>query len=140
MAILPERRAAPSGFGSRLAYRTPAVLAAVLAVGLAAVGYLLRQRLVEPEVMGALCTSADPAFWCPVRTAVIAASQWGVLGWASVALAVAALILPARLARPVALSAAVLAGLGLALYNAGIAVPALALALLRLVRLEQEAP
>lgn len=119
--------------------RTPALLALGLAVGVAAAGYALRNRLVEPEAMGALCTAADAAFWCPVRTAVIVLSQWGVLGWMPMVLAAAALVLPGRWARPAALGAAVAAGFGLSLYNAGLAVPALALAVLRLVRLEKNA-
>lgn len=128
------------GVMSRVAVRAPALLAAILAAAAAVAGYAIRNRVIEPEVMGEMCKSADAAFWCPARSAVIVASQWGLIGWLPAVLAVAALILLARWARPAALGAAALAGLALALYNAGLAVPALALSVLILLRLDNDAP
>lgn len=102
----------------------------------AALGYAVRYGFVEPSSFGAACEGGGP-WWCGARTSLIVMTQMNGFGWLSLAfavLALGALALRATVAaRALAFPAALLAGLGLYLYNTTMSAPAAILAVLVLI-------
>lgn len=124
---------------SRLAAiaRAPVIGLLALAAMSAAAGYGLRYVVVEPEALGEACRLDGP-WWCPLRTSLIVATEWGALGTAGVIAAAAALFARGGAALGLAAIAMVLGGAGLYLYNTTLAAAAVLVALLRAARLERQ--
>lgn len=89
-------------------------------LGLGAIGLavLLRYGLVEPRTMGFQCVPDGGPWWCVLRKALVVSFTTKSLGWASVLSGTAALFLGWRGAAGLAL---LTGGLGLVLYNTGLA-------------------
>lgn len=104
-----------------------------LAALAAAAGWGLRYAVVEPEALGEACRIGGP-WWCPLRTALIVATEWGGLGIAGALAAVAAIFVRGRAAYFLIAVAMVLGGAGLYLYNTTFAAAAVLIALLRAAR------
>lgn len=112
------------------------VLAVLLTAVLAALAAsVVRDQLIEPEMMGALCRSETPPWWCGVRSVLIAINGAGVYGYASLALALASLVLKGRWAVVAVIAAAGFGGAGLFLYNAYLSATGLLVAVLSAARL-----
>lgn len=109
----------------------------LLCAGCALAAYVIRYRFVEPEAMGAACEQSE-LWWCPLRTGFIMVTEWGGFGWlafALTALAVAALVARrTRATRRLAVSALIVGGFGMVLYNATLSVAAVVVAGLCLIR------
>lgn len=120
----------------RILKSRPTLTAVILAAVFAGIGYALRYAFVEPEAIGNMCKSAAAAWWCPIRTGFIVATEWNGLGYAATALAVVALVSAPKRAVPIAFVAMAIGGAALILYNATEAGPGLILALLRLAWIE----
>jgi hypothetical protein len=114
----------------------PALAAVVVALIFAGIGYGLRYGWVEPEAIGNMCKSAEAVWWCPLRTALIVATEWNGLGYAATACAILSLLAGPRRAVMLALLAMAIGGAGLVLYNATEAGPGMILTLLRLAWIE----
>lgn len=119
------------------------VLAVLLVASVAALGAsLVRDQLIEPEMMGALCRSGTPPWWCGVRSAIITINGAGVYGYAAVALALVSLVLKGRWQRwglAAVIASAGFGGAGLFLYNAYLSATGLLVAVLSATRHEQTA-
>lgn len=124
---------------SRLAAiaRAPVIGMLALAAMSAAAGYGLRYVVVEPEALGEACRLLEP-WWCPLRTGLIVATEWGTLGTAGALAAAAALFARGGAALALAAVAMVFGGAGLYLYNTTFAAAAVLVALLRAARLERQ--
>jgi len=120
----------------RLLAARPALTAVILTVAFAGIGYFLRYSWVEPEALGNMCKSAEAAWWCPARTALIVTTEWNGLGYAATLLAVLSVFRRPRGAVMLAFAAVIIGGMGLVLYNATETGPGLIVALLRLAWLE----
>jgi hypothetical protein len=99
-----------------------------------AVGYVLRYRWVEPDFLGALCRSSEAAWWCPLRTALIVATETNALGITALSAGIVALLATGRAALAASLAAAGIGGAGLFLYNTTLAAAGVLLAMLRSLR------
>lgn len=118
-----------------------AALVLLAAAAAALGGWFVRASVIEPEALGALCQGAGGPWWCAPRLALILATAlYGALGIAALAAAGLAFVFGGRAARALVVAAALLGGAGLTLYNAGLAAPAVLLALLRGARLEPDQP
>jgi hypothetical protein len=120
--------------------RHPVLAVLLIAVIAALAASALRDQLIEPEMMGALCRSATPPWWCGVRSVLITINGAGVYGYASLALALASLVLKGRWQRwglVAVIASAGFGGAGLFLYNAYLSATGLLVALLSAARHEQ---
>lgn len=133
MAQLADNRRGLAALGGKARALGGVLLCALCAVA----GYAIRYGFVEPEALGAACERTAP-WWCPIRTGFIMFTEWRGFGWLAAALAAAALagLLADRpaLTRRCAAAALVAGGLGMILYNAGLAIPAAVIAALCLMR------
>ena len=76
-------------------------------------GYALRVGLVELPRLAWTCQSVAPAWWCPLRFAVVEGLRFGALGFAAFACGLVAIL---RGGRQTALVAIGLGAAGLVLY------------------------
>lgn len=117
--------------------RRPSLAVLLFAILAALAALLVRDQVIEPEIMGALCRSDTPPWWCDVRSAIIFLNGASVYGYASLALALASLALKGRWAVMAVVAAAGFGGGGLLLYNAYLSATGLLVALLRAARLSR---
>lgn len=108
----------------------------VLAGVFAAMGWVCRTQLIEPEAVALRCTTDGAPWWCAVRMAIIQASWWGGVGVVALGLAVVAGGLLWRSRRPAipAMAALGVGGFGAALYHPTLSCLALVLAMLILIQ------
>jgi hypothetical protein len=99
-----------------------------------AVCFFVRVRYVQAEHLVAYCVDEPRALVCAFREVMGKAMHFNVLGYASLAVALPALLLPGRTGRAVAGAGVLAAAAALVFYNAGLGAPAAVLALLRLAR------
>jgi hypothetical protein len=109
------------------------MLCGVLAVWLC-VSYGLRYGLMEDVQWVGICADQSLKWECQVRANLGLLIHFQVFGWGALATSVAGFILPNRLGRALGLLLAILA---LILYTASLAVFAVVIAGLRLVRNQQ---
>jgi len=122
--------------------RHPALAVLLTAVVAALAASVLRDQLIEPEMMGAVCRSGTPPWWCGVRSVLITINGAGVYGYVALALALASLVLKGRWPRwglVAVIASAGFGGAGLFLYNAYLSATGLLVALLSAARPEQTA-
>lgn len=105
----------------------------LLAVWLAA-SYGLRYGLMEDARWVGLCLEPASHWQCQFRSSLGLMIHFQSLAWAGLAAAVLAFIVPGRIGRALAVVALLPAIMALVLYTANIAVFAVVLAALRLVR------
>jgi hypothetical protein len=109
----------------------------VLLVGLAlwlAASYGLRYGLMEDVRWVGLCSDDALKWQCQVRSNLGLMIHFGVFGWGALVASLIAFFVPHRLGRLLALIGLLLGMLALVLYTAGLAVFAVVIAGLRLVR------
>jgi hypothetical protein len=109
------------------------VLCGVLAVWLC-VSYGLRYGLMEDMQWVGICSDQSLKWECQVRANLGLLIHFQVFGWGALATSVAGFIIPNRLGRALALVGLLLGILALILYTASLAVFAVVIAGLRLVR------
>ncbi|WP_139134910.1 hypothetical protein [Magnetovibrio blakemorei] len=120
--------------------RHPVLAVLLIAVVAALAASVLRDQLIEPEMMGAVCRSGTPPWWCGGRSAIITINGAGVYGYAALALALVSLVLKGRWQRwgvVAVITAAGFGGAGLFLYNAYLSASGLLVAVLSATRHEQ---
>ncbi|WP_285426658.1 hypothetical protein [Pseudomonas sp. efr-133-TYG-103a] len=114
--------------------RLPLVLAFIaLALWLAA-SYGLRYGLMEEVRWVGLCADGASQWQCVVRAKLGLLIHFGVFGWGALVVSLVALFVPRRLGRGLAIVGLLLGVLALVLYTASLAVFAVVIAGLRLVR------
>lgn len=114
----------------RLLHRT-LIWAGAICVLTIAFKYLV----VEQPAIAAICESDAPAWWCPIREAIIRLFYPRIPGIASLVCGVIALLLGGhRSARWWSVAAILLAAPSIVLWGADYAAPALVLGLIRLLR------
>ncbi len=111
----------------------PAAVVAAVGAWLA-LAYFLRFRYIEADGLVAHCVASPTDLVCLFREAMGKAMHFNVLGYASLALAVPAAVLPGRAGWALALLALLAAAAALVFYNAGLGAVAAVLAVLRLAR------
>lgn len=112
--------------------RGAAIFTALAGAAIAAASAMaLRYYFIEPAAMGQACLASPLPWWCPLRDLVVRAFRSEVFGILALAMAAAALLLPARAWGVLAVFAGVF---GLVLYNAGLGAVGLLVGLLRVVR------
>ncbi|OZY46426.1 hypothetical protein [Pseudomonas lundensis] len=99
-----------------------------------AAGYGLRYGLMEDPQWVGTCVAEATRWECQLRANLGLLIHFRVLGWAAIATAVVAFFVRGRLGRALAVLASVFGLPALALYNASLAVFAVVIAGLRLVR------
>jgi len=99
-----------------------------------AASYGLRFALIEDEQWLGLCVEAPQRWACEVRAGLGWLIHFQVLAWAALAAVLLAFVLPGRWGWRLAVPALLLGVSTLVLYGASLAVFAVVLALLRLVR------
>ncbi|MDZ5601360.1 hypothetical protein SJI00_00990 [Pseudomonas sp. RP23018S] len=111
------------------------VVSGMLALALLlAASYGVRYALMEDAQWVGLCAAADGPWQCAVRGGLGLMIHFQVLAWSALACAVVAQLLAGRSGRLLALLAVLLGVPALVLYTASLAVFAVVLAGLRLVR------
>jgi hypothetical protein len=120
--------------GCSVSRRLPVVvLFVVLALWLAAV-YGVRYGLMEDVQWVGLCSEGAEKWQCQVRSNLGLMIHFGVFGWGALIASVIAFFVPHRAGRALALLGLLLGMLALVLYSASLAVFAVVIAGLRLVR------
>ncbi|OEC37092.1 hypothetical protein SAMN05216600_10245 [Pseudomonas cuatrocienegasensis] len=109
------------------------LLSVAVALCLAA-SYGLRYGLMEEDRWVGLCVTDPATLACQVRATFGWLIHLRVLAWTALVLAVLAFVLPGRLGRALAVPALLASLPAMVLYTASMAVFAVVLALLRLVR------
>lgn len=110
----------------------------VLALAALAVALAIRYLVIQRPELGWACQTADGApWWCPLRKGLIAALDFGALGWISLVAGVCAL---AGAGRRVTNTAMLTGAAGLVLSAAGASAAGLILGTLRSLRLDRPAP
>ncbi|WP_062390330.1 hypothetical protein [Pseudomonas abietaniphila] len=109
------------------------VLLVVLALWLAAL-YGLRYELMEDVQWVGLCSEGAARWQCQVRANLGLMIHFGVFGWGALMASVIAFFVPRRSGWALALGGLLLGMLALVLYSASLAVFAVVIAGLRLVR------
>ena len=113
--------------------RTPIILLLLLSLWLAAC-YGLRFAFMEDGRWVGICSESADRWECQLRAGLGLLIHWRVLAWTALAGALLAFITPTRLGRALAVLALLFALPALVLYSASLAVFAVVLAGLRLVR------
>lgn len=113
--------------------RTPIILLLLLSLWLAAC-YGLRFAFMEDGRWVGICSESAGRWECQLRAGLGLLIHWRVLAWAALVGAVLAFVAPDRLGRGLAVVALLFALPALVLYSASLAVFAVVLAGLRLVR------
>lgn len=111
----------------------------VLAVSCRA-GLIARYRIIEPDHIYALCLPELRPAWCTPRDTLIFITYTFSFGYLAVGAAVLAWLSRGRFAWWCAMLALLSGGIGVYLYQTGWSALGVLLALLRLVRLERQAP
>lgn len=111
-----------------------------VAIVFAIAGGLVRTHFIEPDFMGALCTSATPPWWCAVRLGILTFTNFGVFGYAALGFGLASFFVKGRWAMAAVIVSAVFGGIGLSIYNAYWAGTGLLVVLLRAARLPADQP
>lgn len=117
-----------------MSHRLPLILLLVAVSLCLAASYGLRFALMEEGQWLALCVEAPQLWACGVRAGLGWLIHFQVLAWAALAAALLAFVLPGRWGWRLAVPALLLGASTLVLYGASLAVFAVVLALLRLVR------
>lgn len=119
-----------------------AAIGFIVLAAAAALGWLGRYRLIEPESLAAACAAAagGPAGACALRGLLVQVTFSGTFGIAAVGAAALAWLPLGRLSAALALAALVPGGLGLFLFDAGWAASGTVAALLRLAAAGRPAP
>jgi hypothetical protein len=104
------------------------------AAAAAALASILRYQFIEPQALGVACGASAPPWWCAPREALILTFYHQVPGVLALAAAVFAFLVDGKWAAWVSHAAMVVAAMGLYLYNATWAAPALLLTLMAAVR------
>lgn len=100
-----------------------------------AISVALKYLVVENSELAVICQSEAPLWWCPIRETLIRTFYLRIPAVASLVLGLLAIVLGGRpLARPLAITAILLAASSLVLWGADYAAPGLLLGLLRLLR------
>ncbi|WP_268800110.1 hypothetical protein [Pseudomonas huanghezhanensis] len=115
------------------------VLCVVLAVWLA-LSYGLRYGLMEDVQWVGICTDEAMNWECELRANLGLLIHFQVFGWAALIASVVAFVIPHRTGRALAVVGLLLGILALVLYTASLAVFAVVIAGLRLVRAGKTAP
>jgi hypothetical protein len=105
-----------------------------VAAGAAALAAVLRYQFIEPQALGVACGSSAPPWWCAPREALILAFYHQVPGMLALGAGVVAFLGEGRWATWLGRVAMAVAAMGLFLYNATWAAPALLLTLMATVR------
>jgi len=117
-----------------MSQRLPLIALVLLLAAWLAASYGVRYGLMEDARLVGLCASGDGPWQCPVRSTLGLLIHFRVLAWASLAVALAAWCVPGRTGRLGAVLALLLGVPALVLYSASLAVFAVVIAGLRLVR------
>ena len=115
--------------------RSQVTRVALVAAGWLGACYLVRYRYVEVDELVSVCAASPEALVCRFRELMGKAMHFNVLGSASLALALPAMLLPGRVGGWIGVVALAAAVAALVFYNASLGAPAAVLALLRLVRI-----
>lgn len=118
--------------------RNPLFYVAVALIGMLS-GYLLRTQLIEPQVIGALCTSEQPPFWCQIRHALILGLVLGPWAWTGVVLVGISLLLPQGRAPLLLVAGMWVGGAMLFVYSAKLGALAVVTGMLRGITLGEPA-
>jgi hypothetical protein len=106
-------------------------------LGWAGACYALRFQLMEDSRWVELCDGANTAALCQLRAGLGLTIHWQLLAWAALATALPAFFISSRTGRRLAWFSFLFALPALALYTVTLAVFALLIAALRIVRLER---
>ena len=112
----------------------PLVMFSILLVLWLAAAYSLRYSIMEDVHWVGACAEASLQWQCPVRATLGLWIHYGVFGWGSLIVSTIAFFIPRRLGRALAAIGLLLGILALVLYTASLAVFAVVIAGLRLVR------
>nr|BFD40487.1 hypothetical protein FFPRI1PSEUD_19860 [Pseudomonas sp. FFPRI_1] len=114
--------------------RLPVILLLVVLPLWLAASYGLRYGFMEDARWVGVCVDEAARWECSLRSSLGWMIHFKVLGWSAVATALLAFVLPGRLGRCLAVLALLVGFPALALYNTTLAVFAVVIAALRLVR------
>ncbi|MGC5700328.1 hypothetical protein J4P02_08980 [Pseudomonas sp. NFXW11] len=114
--------------------RLPLILLLVVLPLWLAASYGLRYGFMEDARWVGACVDEASRWECSLRSSLGWMIHFKVLGWSAVALALLGFVMPGRLGRALAVLALLAGFPALALYNTSLAVFAVVLAGLRLVR------
>ena len=114
--------------------RVCATVLSLLLAGWLAASYGVRYGLMEDARWVGACLEDASQWQCQVRSGLGLMIHFGVIGWSAVGLAVVGFVLPGRPGRVIACVALIPGVAALVLYTASLAVFAVVLAALRLVR------
>jgi hypothetical protein len=117
----------------------PIVLALLLAALVLSASLILRTQLMENDRWVGLCVAEPERMGCQLRAMLGWLIHFGVIAYSALVVAVVAFICPGRWGKGLAVLALLIGLPALVLYSASLAVFAVVLALLRLLRAPRQA-
>lgn len=124
----------------RLPLRHGSLAVLSVAIVFAVAAGFVRTQFIEPDYMGALCTSAAPPWWCALRLGILTFTSFGIFGYAALGFGLASFFVKGRCTMAAVIISAVFGGIGLSIYNAYWAGTGLLVVLLRAARLPADQP
>ena len=112
------------------------VILVLLVAAALALALFLRYSIIQNTPIGLACEAGEESFTCTIRLAVILLCDRGIFGWVALAAAAVQLWRPNIMAFKLSLISATL---GMVLYNTRLSALAVALLVLSLARMRNEA-